>query len=458
MYDTRAIEFAQFGVTNFHPLAFAFMAVMTVLTFARARSTAILAVLLVCVFMPEEQRVVIGGLDFSMLRLIMISAWIRVFVRGEYRGMSFGSLDRVFVLWMISSSIFYLLRVGPSGIVYRLGVSFDALTAFFLIRMLVRKRDDVLMLWRHVAWITLALGAFVSYEYVSLHNVFGMFHYSGFDPVEVRNGRPRAAGPFSHPILAGTFGSAAMPVFIAIFRGRRKQRLLYGSACVAATITVLAAGSSGAAVAWLFGVLGWAIWLFRKHMKLILWGIVSMAVVIHFVREQPVWHLIGRLTSIIGGTGYHRSRLIDAFIRRFSEWALVGTDNTAHWGWGLQDTTNQYVSEGISGGLVTLVLFIILLRICFVQLRLSRNVSERLEGPKSLWALLAWGSSVSLAVHCVSFISVSYFGQIFQFFVFFVAAIPALAKFKRSRRVKSPSASLSTSAPAPIPASRVRPG
>ena len=68
---------------------------------------------------------------------------------------------------------------------------------------------------------------------------------------------------------------------------------------------------------------------------------VFLAVVIHFIREKPVWHLILRLSVITGGTGYHRYQLIDAFINNFSEWALAGTDGTAHWGWGLQDTTNQ---------------------------------------------------------------------------------------------------------------------
>jgi hypothetical protein len=447
----RIIEFAKYGATNVHPLAIAFMVCMTALALAPRRSGVILAVLSVCVFMPMDQRIVIGGLDFSMLRLIMVVAWIRVFVRGEYRGLSFGKLDRVLVLWVLSASFFYVLRVGPSGIVYRLGVSFDVLTAFFLIRVLVRTRAQALVLWRHLAWIVLVLSPFFLYESVAGHNVFGIFDYLGFDAVAVRSGRARSQGPFSHPILAGTFGAVAMPMFISIFLGHRNERILFASACVGATIITVASGSSGPVVAWGVGAFGWGIWRFRKHMRLMLQAAVFMAVVIHFVREKPIWHLVLRLSSITGGTGRHRYYLIDAFIRRFNEWALIGTDNTANWGWGLQDTTNQYVAEGIRGGLATLVLFMVVLRISFVQLRLARNVFERLEGPKSPWALLAWGSSVSLAVHCVSFISVSYFGQMVQFFVFFLATVPAFARFRRPKRVKSPAASLSASAPRPIP-------
>jgi hypothetical protein len=289
------------------------------------------------------------------------------------------------------------------------------------------------------------------YESATQHHVFGICSYAGVDPVDLRDGEARSQGPWSHPILAGTFGSVLMPVFIAILLGRRNERILFASACVGATIITAASGSSGPLIALGIGAFGWAIWPLRARMRLMLWAAVCIAVVIHFVREKPIWHLILRLSSITGGTGDHRYYLIDAFIRRFNEWALVGSSNTAYWGFGMQDVTNQFVAEGVNGGLVTLVLFVVLLRVSFVRLRLSREVSERLEGTKSLWALLAWGSSVSLAAHCTSFISVAYFGQMLPFFFLFVATVPAFASFRRPRRVKSPAPPLSARAPSEGP-------
>ena len=451
----RTIEFAEFGETNFHPIAIAFMACMAILVFSRKRSTVVFAVLCVCVFMPQEQRIVIGGLDFNMLRLITIVAWIRILIRGEQHALKLGELDRYIILWVLSASLFYVLRIGPGGIVYRLGTSFDGLSAFFLIRVLVRTPSEVFAFWRSVAWIVVVLSPFLAYEATAHYNVFGFLDYAGIEHVDVRDGRARAQGPFGHPILMGTFGGASLPVFLGIIFGRKKQRLLFALACVAATIFVLASGSSGPVMAWAVGVLGWMMWGLRKHMRKFLWGAVGIAVILHFVREAPVWQLIGRLSSITGGTGYHRSRLIDAFIRNFSEWAFVGTDSTAHWGWGLQDTTNQYVMEGISGGFATLVLFLLILRICFVQLRVSRVALERGAGPTSLFALLAWGCSVSLSVHCVSFISVSYFGQMLQAFVFFLATVPALGRVKLHQKKKGDVVPQSVSASRPISATSV---
>jgi hypothetical protein len=426
--------FMEYGTTVLHPVALVFLICMVALALFSGRSRAILAVLLVCVFMPHAQRLVIGGLDFSVLRLILLAAWGRVLVRGEYRGFKPTKLDRILVLWVASAAVIHVLRVGGGGVVWAVGSSLDALTAFFLLRVLVRRREDVFVVTRQLAWIAVVLGVFIVFELVTQYNVFSAL--SGLSPTpQIRSGRVRCKAAFSHPILAGSFGAVLVPILVAVFRRWHKERALFASGIVAATAIVVAAGSSGPLVAWAVGVIGCALWSQRSHMRAALGTMAGMALVIHLIREKPVWSLIGKLSNVTGGTGYHRYRLIDAFITRFRDWAILGTDNTAYWGWGLQDTTNQYVAEGVKGGLLTFVLFIFLLHLGFSALRRTRLLFEHVEGPKSLWAMLAWGFSGSLAVHCVSFIGVSYFGQMKVFFVMFLGLIPALSKARR--RVRS---------------------
>jgi hypothetical protein len=55
-------------------------------------------------------------------------------------------------------------------------------------------------------------------------------------------------------------------------------------------------------------------------------------------------------------------------VAHFNEWWLLGTDYTAHWmPTGLDinpdsaDITNQFIAEGVQGGLLTMALFIVLL-------------------------------------------------------------------------------------------------
>jgi hypothetical protein len=312
-----------------------------------------------------------------------------------------------------------------------LGTSFDALTTYFLFRVLVRRREQVLLLSQQLAWIVIVLGLFLSYEKMTGVNPFSIFGSAALHS-ELRKGAVRAQGPFSHSLMAGTFGSVLVPIFIAVLRGYKKRRKLMVSGVFFATIVTAVTVSSGPLIGWLVGLIGSGLWVLRKWTRAIALTLVGMATLVHFMREKPIWHLIGRVAEVTGGgTGYHRYRLIDAFITRFSEWALVGSSDVAHWGWGLQDLTNQYVAVGVGGGLLTLVLFLYLLGYIFSRLRTTRILIEDNEGPNSLWAQLTWGFSVSLAVHCVSFVSVSYFGQMQQFFFMFLAMIPSLSRFRR---------------------------
>ena len=86
---------------------------------------------------------------------------------------------------------------------------------------------------------------------------------------------------------------------------------------------------------------------------------------------------------------------------------MAGTRSTAHWGWGLHDITNQYIGQGVGGGIVTLALFVYLL-----------IMAVRIPGAYSLKALpkheqwLLWCICVSVLGHCVAFLGVAYFGQI----------------------------------------------
>lgn len=145
----------------------------------------------------------------------------------------------------------------------------------------------------------------------------------------------------------------------------------------------------------------------RRNTRIVAWGIVALVCALHIVMEAPVWHLVARIGVVSGSTGYHRYRLIDAAIRHFGEWMLLGTRSTAHWGVGLEDVTNQYILEGVTGGVASLILFC---AVHFVGARMLVRLSlcTRNKGE----SYLAWCMFTTIMVHCTSFIGVAYFGQI----------------------------------------------
>ena len=153
---------------------------------------------------------------------------------------------------------------------------------------------------------------------------------------------------------------------------------------------------------------GLALWKFRKHMGQLQAAAVLGLTALHLVMNAPVWHLVSRIDLVGGSTGYHRYKLIDSAIANFSDWAVLGTKSTAHWGYGMQDVTVQYVLEGVRGGVLTLGLFIAVLVIAF------RNIGNAVRAlpDQDPRAKIAWAVGVSLGVHAVTFLGVSYFGQV----------------------------------------------
>jgi hypothetical protein len=146
--------------------------------------------------------------------------------------------------------------------------------------------------------------------------------------------------------------------------------------------------------------------------------------------KAPVWYLIGRISLITGGTGWHRSEIIDTAIRHFNEWWLVGTKNTAHWMPyvlpsypNMADITNQFLLIGVNGGILTMVWFILLIVQCFKTignaLRLSTLTSEK-------DSFFIWTLGCALIGHVVTFFSIAYFDQMIVFWYLLIGMIATL--------------------------------
>ena len=123
--------------------------------------------------------------------------------------------------------------------------------------------------------------------------------------------------------------------------------------------------------------------------------------------------------NIFGGsTGWHRYYLFDCFIRNADDWFWLGTKDTESWGRGLWDVTNQYVLEAVRGGIWTLLVF---LTIVFLAVYIPGRFTIKIKKGVVHW--LCWGVCVSMLSHCVSFMGVSYFGQIMILLYFTFAVV-----------------------------------
>jgi len=216
----------------------------------------------------------------------------------------------------------------------------------------------------------------------------------------------RCQAAFPHSIMLGLFWATLIPVFVGLSRSRR-HRYMFWAATGSCIFIVYATASSTPLLTLLIVLFLIPLFHFRRYGRQIAYCACAMIFALHVVMNKPVWHLLCRINIIGGSTGWHRYLLIDKVIKHFNEWALLGTQDTAHWGRGLSDLTNQYILEGIRGGLVTLLLFVALLT---TALRTVYKYSLSTVTETKQW--FAWCLCVSILGHCVSFIGVSYFGQI----------------------------------------------
>lgn len=378
----------------------------------------------------------VGTLHFTILRILLLVGWIRIITRGELSDIKLAAIDKVFLAWIIIGTVLFAINRGfVQSLVGRLGHVYNTIGIYFLVRSLVRDVDDIVRTIKIFAIIILPLALLFAVEQVTGRNPFSVL--GGVPEItDVREGRLRCQGPFEHPILAGTFGATAMPLFAGLWVFNGGNRRLAAAAFVAATEIVIASSSSGPLLAYIAGVLGLLIWQYRSKMKYILRGLLVSLVILHLIMKAPVWFLAARIGDLIGGGGWYRSALIDAAIEHFNEWWLMGTAYTAHWmptSLALYpnkaDITNQFVAEGISGGIIELFLFIWLLVECFKAVGSATHNEAKLSPPERF---LSWSIGCALLGHVTSFFSVSYFDQIIIFLCLIVAMTAPLVDLKFS--------------------------
>lgn len=399
--------YATDNTTFINGFGLAFALLMGLMMLVLPRRWALLPVLVMVCYMTMGQRVMILGLNFTMIRILLLFGFTRILFRGEVPSGPFNRVDRIMVWWVVSSIVTYTLlwRTGDA-FVNRLGLAYDALGLYFIFRVLVRDIEDMRTVVRLFAWLAIPLAMAMLLEKSTGRNAFAQF--GGVPPETlVREGVLRCQGPFAHPILAGSFGGALLPLFAGMW-WQRQHRLLAVLGFLSAGVIVTTAGSSGPLMAAGAALLALWFWPLRHQMRAVRWSIGLSMLALHLAMQAPVWFLLARVGVFGGSTGYHRAILIDHAVHRFSEWWLVGTPSTAHWGYHMFDVTNQYVLVGVQGGLITLLLFVAIIVRAFgaVGQTLQTWGEDHADEQRFVWALGA-----TLLFHVINYISVPYFDQ-----------------------------------------------
>jgi hypothetical protein len=357
---------------------------------------------------PMNQRMYVGSLDFTLLRILVLSGMLRVLCRGEVKVIRWNGFDKIVVAWNISNTLIYTIQwASLSALLNRCGVMYDSLGVYWIFRQVFRSFDDITQTIKLFAICALMSTPLIAYEKINQSSLLSLFGPTG---AEFHRGRFRCAGSFPHFIMLGCFWASMIPLFYSSCKARIAPQINMAGVFCALSIVYLSASSTpilSTTTMFLF----WMMYTYRYQGKQIFIALCGVLIFLHIVMNAPVWHLMARANIFGGSTGWHRYHLFDQFIKHTSEWFLLGTRSTAHWGNGLIDITNQFVLEAVRGGALTLIIFIFLL---YSAVKISGQCSLLLTGQSERW--ITWGICISFLGHIVSFWGASYFGQILLLF------------------------------------------
>jgi hypothetical protein len=389
----------------------AFVGLAILLLLLLPRRYMVVPFLFVSLFIPYSQVMVIGGLHFYISRILLPVGWIRVLggkrPEGEGR-LRLNGLDKAIILWAFTDVICATLLWGTWGaFINRMGSLYSAFGIYFLLRLLIRDRDDVNRVIRCLVVACSLFAIFMVAEQVTGKNAFSVFGLPAF--AQVRQGRVRSQGPFAHEIVAGTVGATLVPLFIGLWWQGARSKILMAVGVPSAIAMAMTAGSATPVAAFIAGAGTLCLWPLRRRMRLLRWGLVSCVIGLHLMMKAPVWALIARINIVGGNSGYHRFELINQAVLHFSEWWLVGTRNPSSWGFEMGDVSNAYMAAAVEGGLFTLLFFVAIFLQSFRQLGLARNRAEEKADRKL--ELQVWSFGAALFATFAAYLGITYFDQ-----------------------------------------------
>lgn len=399
----------------------------SILILTLPRRLAILPLLLAATYMTRGQVLEIGPANFDIPRLLVVVGFLRVLARSEHLSDGLHGVDKLLLTWAVTLIGMSAFHTSDSWI-FRMGIVWTELGCYFLFRIFLQDLEDVRRTFMFLCVALLPLAALMMIEKVTGHNPFG-----GLGGVVenslVRDGHVRAAGPFAHPILAGTVGAMVIAMGLALrqaFHGRALAGLLSGGGII------FAATSSGPILTVLFIGIGLAAWRLRDSMRTVRWVVFVGIIALDAVMKDPVYFLMARIDISGGSQGYYRSQLVRSSIQHLSEWWATGTDYTRHWMASgiyandrMVDITNHFLAMGVMGGLLLMIVFVAIIAYSFrdVGRALKQHAEAGIDQQRFIWTLGAL-----LFGFVMTFWAISLFDQSVLYFYLCLAAIQSIVR------------------------------
>ena len=207
-------------VTLLHPVVAVGMLIAIVLILTLPRKKAIVPFLLAVLMIPWGQVLVIGGVHFTMMRILILAglaraAWSKASSSESWFVTGFSRIDQAVALWTVSAFIVITIQwMNEPMLIASLGDFMDALGGYLVLRFLIPDGEAVRLTVKVLAAICVIHGVCMINEQITGLNVFNLV---GGVPIPVdttiRDGQLRSSGVMG-PLGEGVFAGVLVPLFL----------------------------------------------------------------------------------------------------------------------------------------------------------------------------------------------------------------------------------------------------
>jgi hypothetical protein len=395
----------------------------SVLVFCLPPIYGLIVYVVVLAWYPSYLTIPIGTIDFTVQRIVILAIFGKLLLQTDLPG-------RFRLIWLDKLIIIYFGAEILAGLTTassleaflenRGGAAFDMVLPYFAVRMIVRDKQQYLVLLKAILVIAAPLAIVGFYQCITGNNPFGFLkkYYAwgpGANYVPIpRSGFFRADVTFPMSIMYGLFFGMFGPVCVGILKSIRKNKPLYWIGLGLMGIGVFSSMSSGPLLAGLLSALFIAFYRWRKYWKPIAIVIIIMCSSVEIISNRHFYDVLGGFT-LDPGTAWYRSKLTDValFEGGMSGHWLTGFGYDVDPGWGpmidgrdFTDTVNHYLLILQRFGLVGLLPFIAM---NIVVLKNLINAFKASISESDKW--LVWCLSAGFFGLAGALMSVSLFGQ-----------------------------------------------
>ena len=402
-------------------LTFAAIALLFILFLEPAKAVA--AYITAIAFYPSYLTVQIGTVYITVGRIVIFVLLLKCLADTKLRNRFKWCLLDIWVLAYSFINAFVMFIGTPSMAVIqnRSGNFMDTYIVYIAVRLCVTDRAALVRLIKCISVILIPLALLGVFETCTDWHPYAMLSkYNPWRPdvnlvKEARLGFGRAVASFSHSIMFGVSLALFLPLVYLLRYEPKWQTWAYWSSGVL-FLGILSSMSSGPWAMLILLIFCLAMERYKKLVKPLILLALILCFLIGIVSNRPFYHVIVTYANPLGGSSWHRAKLIDLAIEHFGEWWLLGYQGQdPGWGGSLgmswTDVTNQFILVAVESGLIGLLTFCVFLIILF---RAIAHIYNKLRDPVLKTWYWTFGSIIFATI--VTWFSVSFFGQAMSLF------------------------------------------